>query len=217
MLTGPFLRVVRRVRSAILGAMALMRTGSDISVRTKTTPVSTGEGRKMTFASLPPNRPLPLSAVGLAIVFCSFKFIHPCGQLSELLNELWQPQCAGDYAKRLFYFNCRRPEHPFAGLDAGYNGALASDHNSVAQFDIVGEADLTSEDNAIADFRAASYADLPRYQTTFADYHVVGNMNEVINFCACTYSGFAEFGPVDAAIGAYFDEILDNNDAVVGY
>ena len=76
-------------------------------------------------------------------------------------------------------------------------------------------ADLPAKNNAVADFTAAGYADLAGHQAALADYHVMGNLNEVIDFRACADSRLAEFCPVNAAICAYLDIILDNDDAVV--
>jgi hypothetical protein len=45
----------------------------------------------------------------------------------------------------------------------------------------------------------------------------MGDLNKVIDFCACADSGFAEFCPVNAAISTYFDKILDNDYAVMWY
>ncbi len=76
-------------------------------------------------------------------------------------------------------------------------------------------ADLPTQNNAVAELTTAGYTGLACYQAALADYDVMGNLNEVVNFCAGADSRLAEFCPVNAAIGAYLDKVLDNNNAVV--
>jgi hypothetical protein len=154
-------------------------------------------------------------AVGLAIVFCSFKFIYPCGQLFELLNELRQAQRGGNYTPCLFVVNRRRPKYLPTGRNVTDYGAPGANHSAIANLDIVNDAGLAGKNNTVANLRTAGYADLPYYQAAFADDDVMGYLNEVIDFCARTDSGFAEFGPVNAAISTNLDEVLYNDDAVV--
>jgi len=53
-------------------------------------------------------------------------------------------------------------------------------------------------------------------QAALADDDVVRDLHQVVDLCACSDYRIAKFRPVNAAVGANFDEVLDDDAAVVG-
>jgi predicted transcriptional regulator len=82
-------------------------------------------------------------------------------------------------------------EHFLAVWDVAHDTGLRFNDNSVADFQMPGQADLPGQGCVITDLRAAGYANLRNHNAVLADAYVMCDLDQVVYFCAASDPGGA--------------------------
>src|SRR5947207_10417633 len=77
---------------------------------------------------------------------------------------------------------------------------------------MAGETALAGDGDVIAELSGTRDANLRDEQTMFADFHVVPDLDQVIDLGPLTYHGLAECGAVDRSSGANLHIVFDPDD-----
>src|SRR5262245_44788525 len=94
--------------------------------------------------------------------------------------------------------------------------AAAGDLRAGAHLDVANRAGLAAHHDKVAQFGGPGNAGLADNHAMPADHHVVPDLHEIINFAALADDGVLERPAIDAAIGADFHVIVQNDAADLG-
>ena len=133
-----------------------------------------------------------------------FQLTHAVKQLGQLLdgNNLalgLTVRGGGDAKDAAFIF------------DITHNAGLGSDHGLIANFQMVRNSRLRGDHDVITELGAAGETDLSHDQTMTANRDIVGDMDEVIDFCTLTNDGGAEGAAIDGRVRANLDVVVDDD------
>src|SRR4051812_19365699 len=78
---------------------------------------------------------------------------------------------------------------------------------------MAGETTLAGDGDVIAKLRRAGDADLRNKQAMFSDFHIVPDLDEVINLSPLTYHRFTKRGPIDRSSRADLDVVFNSNNS----
>ena len=70
------------------------------------------------------------------------------------------------------------------------------------------QACLTANNNIITDMRASSYTDESNYEAVFTNDDIVAYLDQIINLCSLSNSGFCKTSAIDCSIGSQVNFIL---------
>src|SRR3990170_6028443 len=112
----------------------------------------------------------------------------------------------------------RRAPHrlPASNGLVGGDAGLRAQYSFVFDAAVVGNAHLSADDHAVADGDGAGDAGLGGDDAMAADAHVVGHMDEVVEFGAAPDPSFVQRAAVDGGVGADFNVVLDDHRAALG-
>ena len=84
-------------------------------------------------------------------------------------------------------------------------------------FDIVSDPNMTGNPHLAGQnyvptyLNTARYADLSNNKGVLAHYHIMCNLNQIIDFCSALDPGFSQCRPINSAVCTYFNIIVNLN------
>ena len=130
-------------------------------------------------------------------------------QLSYCFGNLRQLGVGGAALQPQAVIDGRSPTDHGSGGNVVGDAALGYGDGSVADFYVAADAYLSGQDYVVAYVGSASQAYLGAEKRVVSDGAAVAYVDEVVNFCAASYAGFAYAGSVDAGVGLDLDVAFD--------
>src|SRR6202521_3614347 len=132
-------------------------------------------------------------------------------QLSYCFGNFWQLGIGGAALQPQAVIDGRSAADHGSGGNVVGDAALCYGYGSVADFYVAADAYLSGQDYVVAYVGGAGQADLGAEQRVVSYRAAVAYVDEVVDFSAASYAGFAYAGSVDARGGLDLDVAFDGD------
>ena len=108
---------------------------------------------------------------------------------------------------------CGSPGHSGTGFHVFFDSRSCRNHGLIPDREVIDQAGLPSDHDPLTDRRTTRDAHLGDDDPVFSHGHVMGDLDQVVDFCALPDECGSERGPVDSHVGSDFDVIFNDDDA----
>ena len=150
------------------------------------------------------------------MTFFDLAFVGVLGNGFEFFDageEIWEAADVGLEFGFLADGECGFPGVDGVSGEVGGGSTAGGEDGFCADDYVACDARLGCYGDVVFDFAAAGEAGLGDDEAVFTDDYVVGDLAEVIDFCAFSDDGFPEAGAIDGGICADLDVVMDFYDA----
>jgi hypothetical protein len=90
-----------------------------------------------------------------------------------------------------------------------HDAGLCCDLDTIPDFEVASQADLPAQDNIVAELGAAGDASLRNDEAMFAEYHVMADLDEIINFGSFANDSGPKRAAINCDVRADFDVVTE--------